>query len=421
MKITILAVGTRGDVQPYVALGLGLKAAGNEVRVAAASNFEQFIRSYGLEYGRLEGNFRDLMEADTVQQVMTGRNPVQVYREMTNLSRQILDKFSSDLWQVGQGADGLIYSTVALTGYSIAEKLQIPSFWAPLQPMSRTHSFPSVMMSSGNHYNNTMNWFTHLIEEQAAWQPLRSYTNQWRKDFLRLPPYPFKGLRPQLPKMHYPIIYGFSPAVVSKPPDWGDQVHVSGYWFLDHQKGWQPPVGLVDFINNGKPPIYIGFGSMNNREATKMTRTVIDAVTLAGHRAILATGWGSLTDVDLPDTIYQVDAVPHDWLFPQMAAVVHHGGAGTAAAAFRAGVPSVIIPHVMDQPFWGRRAFELGVSPQPIPRKQVTAENLATAITTALNGAELRQRASTLGKQIRSENGIARAVELATYYLSRQK
>jgi len=418
MKITILAVGTRGDVQPYVALGLGLKAAGNEVRVAAASNFEHFIRSYGLEYGRLEGNFRELMEADTVQKVMTGHSPVQVYREMTNLSRQILDKFSSDLWQVGQGAEGLIYSTVALTGYSIAEKLRIPSFWAPLQPMSRTHSFPSVVMSSGNHRSSTMNWITHLIEEQMAWQPLRVYTNQWRKDFLGLPPYPFKGLRPQLPKMRYPVIYGFSPAVVSKPSDWGDNVHVSGYWFLDQQKDWQPPAGLVDFINNGEPPIYIGFGSMNNREAAKMTRTVIDAVALAGQRAVVATGWGSLTDADLPDTIYKVDSVPHDWLFPQMAAVVHHGGAGTAAAAFRVGIPSVVIPHVMDQPFWGWRAFELGVSPQPIPRKRVTAENLATAITTALNDTELRQRASALGKQIRSEDGVAKAVELATHYLS---
>jgi len=420
MKITILAVGTRGDVQPYVALGLGLKEAGNEIRVAAASNFERFICNYGLEYGRLEGNFRELMEADTVQQVMAGRNPIQVYREMTNLSRQILDKFSSDLWQVAQGADGLIYSTVALTGYSIAEKLRIPSFWAPLQPMSRTHSFPSVMMSTGNHRNNKLNWLTHLIEEQAAWQPIRVYTNRWRKDFLGLPPYPFKGLRPQLSNMRYPIVYGFSPAVVSKPPDWGDWIQVSGYWFLEHQKDWQPPAGLEDFINNGKPPIYIGFGSMNHREAAKMTRTVIDAVSLTGQRAVLATGWDSLTDADLPDTMYRVDAIPHDWLFPQMAAVVHHGGAGTTATAFRAGVPGVIIPHVMDQPFWGRRAFELGVSPQPIPRKQVTAESLATAITTALNDADLRQRASALGKRIRSENGIARAVELATHYLSSQ-
>ena len=420
MKITILAVGTRGDVQPYVALGLGLKAAGNEVRVAAASNFEQFIRNYGLEYGRLEGNFRDLMEADTVQKVMTGRSPVQVYREMTNLSRQILDKFSADLWQVGQGADGLIYSTVALTGYSIAEKLGIPSFWAPLQPMSRTRSFPSVLMSGGNHQNSTMNWLTHLLEEQMAWQPLRVYTNQWRKDFLGLPPYPFKGLRPELPKMRYPIIYGFSPAVVSKPPDWGDSVHIAGYWFLDQQKDWQPPAGLVDFISDGKSPIYIGFGSMNNREAAQMTRTVIDAVALTEQRAVVATGWGSLADLDLPDTIYKVDSVPHDWLFPKMAAVVHHGGAGTAAAAFRAGVPSVIVPHVMDQPFWGQRALELGVSPHPLPRKQVTAENLAAAIKSAVNDADLRQRASALGKQIRSEDGVAKAVELASHYLSRQ-
>jgi UDP:flavonoid glycosyltransferase YjiC (YdhE family) len=159
---------------------------------------------------------------------------------------------------------------------------------------------------------------------------------------------------------------------------------------------------------------------MNNREAKKMAQIIVDAVTLGKERAILATGWGSLADVDLPDTIYKVAAIPHDWLFPRMAAAVHHGGAGTTAAALRAGIPSVIIPHIMDQPFWGQRVFDLGVGPQPLPRKKVTAERLAKAIAMTRNDKDMKRQASTLAKQIGAEHGVTRAVELMSSYLSIQ-
>ncbi len=420
MKITILAVGTRGDVQPYIALGLGLRSAGHEIRIAAASNFEQFVRSYGLEYTRLEGNFRELMAANTMQQFMARRNPIQVYREMTLMLRHILECFAADSWQACQGADAVIFSTIAVTGYHVAEKLGLPSCWAPLQPISRTRAFPSVISPISDHRYGTLNWLTHLVEEQLTWQPSRNFVNQWRKDFLELRPYPFTGPNALLEKQHYPIIYGYSPAVLPKPADWGDWIHVAGYWFLDHPADWQPPADLVDFIHAGQPPIYIGFGSMNNREATDMTRVVVEAVTLAKVRAVLATGWGSLAEVNLPDTIYQVDAVPHDWLFPQMAAAVHHGGAGTTAAALRAGIPSVTVPHFMDQPFWGRRVFDLGVGPQPLQRKRLTAEHLAQAITMTINDQAMKRRAAALAEQIRAENGITTAVELMTRYLSGQ-
>ncbi len=418
MRITILAVGTRGDVQPYIALGLGLRAAGHDVRVAAASNFESFVRTYGLDYARLEGNFRELMGADAMQQFMARRNPVHVYREMTKLLRHILECFATDSWNACQDADAVIFSTIAVTGYHVAEKLDIPSCWAPLQPMSRTRAFPSVIVPIGNDRNGTLNWLTHIFEEQIAWQPSRDFINRWRKDFLGLKPCPFSGPYALLEKKHYPIIYGYSPTVLPKPSDWGDWIHVSGYWFLDHHEPWQPPAALVNFIDAGTPPVYVGFGSMNNREAGKLTKVVVDAVTTAKQRAVLATGWGSLHDVDLPDTIFKVDAIPHDWLFPQMAVAIHHGGAGTTAAALRAGIPSITIPQIMDQPFWGQRVFNLGAGARPIPRKHVTAERLARTITMTVKDKDMQQRAATLGKHIRTENGITRAVELIAHYLS---
>jgi UDP:flavonoid glycosyltransferase YjiC (YdhE family) len=420
MKITILSVGTRGDVQPYIALGLGLRAAGNDVRIAAASNFEQFILRYGLEYARLEGNFREIMETDTIQKFMAKGNPLRAYHELTEIIRHILECFAADSWKACQGVDAVIFSGLGVTGYHIAEKLGIPSCWAPLQPMSRTHSFPSALVPIGNNRTGTLNWFTHIIEEQMSWQPARSFINRWRKDFLGLKPIPFIGPNALLEKRHYPLIYGYSPTVLPRPSDWGDWIHVSGYWFLDCLADWQPPADLVDFITTGKPPVYIGFGSMNNREAGEMTQIVMDAVNLTKQRAVLATGWGSFVDVSLPDTIYKVDAIPHDWLFPQMAAAVHHGGAGTTAAALRAGIPNITVPHIMDQPFWGQRVFDLGVGPKPLRRKQITAECLANAITMTINNKDMKRRATVLAEQISTEDGTAKAVELITRYLSTQ-
>lgn len=419
MKIAVLAVGTRGDVQPYIALGLGLQAAGNDVRIAAASNFEQFISSYGLEYARLEGNFRELMETDTMQRLMVKRNPLHAYREMTAMLQHVLESFATDSWKACQDSDAIIFSSIAVTGYSVAEKLGIPSCWAPLQPMSRTSSFPSVISSSSKYNNRMLNWLSHIIEEQTTWQPSRDFINHWRKDFLDLEPYPFTGPFALLEKKHYPIIYGYSPTVLPKPPDWGDWIHISGYWFLDHPNNWQPPATLVDFIKAGKPPIYIGFGSMNNREAERMTQVVVDAIVSTNERAVMTTGWGSLADVNLPDTIYKIDAIPHDWLFPQMTAAVHHGGAGTTAAALRAGIPNIIIPHMMDQSFWGQRVFELGVGTRPIHRKNITAELLADSIQVVLKDKDVRQRAAALGEQIGAEDGIAKAAELMTCYLKK--
>ncbi len=420
MKITILSVGTRGDVQPYIALGLGLRAAGNDVCIAAASNFEQFICGYGLEYARLEGNFRELMEADIMQQLMEKRNPLQAYGEMTKMLRHILECFAADSWKACQGADAVIFSTLGVTGYHIAEKLGIPNCWALLQPMSCTRAFPSVIMPVGKYHSGTLNWFTHFIEDQMSWQPARGFINRWRKDFLGLKPMPFMGPKALLEKRRYPMIYGYSPTVLPKPSDWGDSIHVVGYWFLDRADDWQPPATLEDFIKSGSQPIYIGFGSMNNREVGEMTQIVVEAISQAKVRAVLATGWGSLADFNLPDTIYKVDAIPHDWLFPQMAAAVHHGGAGTTAAALRAGIPNITIPYVMDQPFWGRRVFELGVGPQPIQRPQITAQSLAKNITMTINDKDMQRRATALAEQINAENGVANAVELITHYLSIQ-
>ncbi len=419
MKITILAVGTRGDVQPYIALGLGLQAAGHKVSIAAPSNFEEFIVGYGLIYKQLEANFRELMESETVQELMAKRNPILAYKNMTKALQRILECFTADSWTACQNTDGIIFSSASVPGYSIAERLGIPSCWAPLQPLSRTKAFPSVIYSDGKRNNETLNWISHILEEQFTWQGSRKFINSWRKNVLGLEPYPFGGPYKILEKKKFPIIYGYSSSVLPKPKDWGDWIHVTGYWYLNHPADWKPSDSLLQFLNDGSTPIYIGFGSMNNREAEVMTRIIAEGIKKVNVRAILSTGWDSLGGIELPDTILKVDSVPHDWLLPRTTCIIHHGGAGTTAAALRAGIPGLVVPHIMDQPFWGQRVFDLGVGPQPIPRKQLTAEKLAQGITSMLNNKEMKERSYLLGAQIRDENGITKAVELIEKYLSK--
>jgi UDP:flavonoid glycosyltransferase YjiC (YdhE family) len=214
-------------------------------------------------------------------------------------------------------------------------------------------------------------------------------------------------------------LYGYSPHLVPKPPDWGDNHHVTGFWFFGATPGWAPPPGLEDFLAAGPPPVYVGFGSMHNRDAAAVTALVHEALGRAGQRGVLYTGWGGLREVPRSDRVFAVGAVPHDWLFPRVAAAVHHGGAGTVAASLRAGVPSVLVPFMADQPFWARRVFALGAAPPPVPRKRLTAERLTAAIHAAVTDPAIRRNAADLGGKVRAEDGVDRAVEMFERYVGR--
>lgn len=215
-----------------------------------------------------------------------------------------------------------------------------------------------------------------------------------------------------MPDLSIPMLYAHSPTVLARPADWRPDWHVTGFWFLDAPPDWTPPKSLTDFLAAGPPPVYIGFGSMSNRQPAQTTAIVVEALRRSGQRAILATGWGGLASSDQRGDLFVIDEVPHDWLFPQVAAVVHHGGVGTTAAGLRAGVPAVIVPQFGDQYFWGDHAQRIGAALRPLPRKQLTADKLAAALQQVTQDVDLRHRASAVGAMIRAEDGIIQAVRL---------
>lgn len=398
MKISILAFGSRGDVQPYTALGLGLQEAGHKVGLAAFSRFKGLVENRGLDFHSLGIDLGDLRES--------GRK-----------LKPMMERMQEGFWQASQGTEAIIFSTLGLNAYHVAEKLKIPCLWALTIPIfGRTRSQPALLPPLP--LGGSFNLLAHILTEQGTQQTLGRLFNTWRRKHLGLPPIPlYRFAYTQLRGQPVPMLYCYSPAVLPKPPDWGEHAHVTGYWTLNQPPDWQPPADLVDFLDSGPPPIYIGFGSETERDPKDINRLVLDALRGSGQRGVIAMGWGGLRGSDLPDSVFLTGFVPHDWLFPRMAAVVHHGGAGTTGAGLRAGVPNIIIPHSNDQPFWGRRVHALGAGPHPIPRKRLTANRLAQAIRAAVTDEATRERAAALGETIRAEDGVGNAVRIFNRFI----
>ncbi|MCB0034863.1 MAG: glycosyltransferase family 1 protein [Anaerolineales bacterium] len=418
MHITLLTIGSRGDVQPFVALAAGLQAAGFRTRLATHARFEALAAEYGLEFAPIHTDPQAMLHSDAGRAWLdSDRNPIGLIWNMIRLGKPIFEQLIQDAEAACVGTDLIIYSLFGNAAYSIGQKMGIPTILANLQPMfgptaafpaPGSPTWPSAIPLLGSWYNK----FSYRLVEQVFWQPFRPLVNQWRKEHLGLPKIPFWGPYKQLYEDRAPSLYAYSPAVIPRPAEWPEWYHVTGYWFLDEPTDWAPPADLQAFLEAGPPPVYIGFGSMTDKNPAELTNMIVTALTKAGQRGILHSGWAGLNTAALPDTIFVVDEIPHAWLFPHMAAVVHHGGAGTTAAGLRAGVPNLVVPYFADQHFWGEQVTDLGVGPAALPRRSLTAAQLGLAIQTAVSNQPMRDKAAALGAQIRQEDGVARAIEL---------
>lgn len=412
MLFTILSAGSRGDTQPYIALGLALKKTGHRVRIATFENYADFVKGHGLEFFSIRGDVSLVASGEGARDARQADNPLKLILSFNKLKSYIFD-LQKDFYLACSGSDAIIYHPGFPIGYFIAQHMKIPSILAAPFPMTPTRAFPALIFYNGIRYGKIGNMITHKIFEQIMWSvssaPIKKF---WKAEFGHEPQdfgCPFSRQKTR----RLPTVISCSDHVFPRPGDWPPFVSNTGYWFLDEENGWEPSNDLLGFIRNGPPPVYVGFGSIGDPAlAQETTAMVIDALRLCGQRGVLATGWHGLSQLrTLPENIFILESAPHAWLFPRMAAVVHHGGAGTTAAGLRAGIPQVIIPSGNDQHAWGRRMLELGVGSKPIPRNKLSADKLSGAIRHALTQ-PIADKAKELGLKIRSENGAVTAANI---------
>jgi sterol 3beta-glucosyltransferase len=417
MKLVILTAGTRGDVEPCLALALGLRRAGHDVTLAADAHFEAFVTGRDVRFAPIRADFLALFQSEEGKALLSGNLLRQMLTGLPAKATAMRQRMMEDAWQAARGADAVLYHPRLLGAYDAVEKLGVPSVmveFLPLLTPTREFSFPLV---PGLRLGGLVNRFSYSAVRFAQ-VPFTGIRNRWRTRALGLPPRSWYADDFKRAGRRLPLLYAFSRHVIPPPADWPGPTEATGYWFLDLPTGWRPPEDLLAFLQAGPPPVCVGFGSMVSTDPRRMTEVVVAALRQTGQRGVLLTGWGGLGRTDLPETIFQMEAAPHGWLFPQSAAVVHHGGMGTTAAGLRAGRPTIICPFFHDQPFWGKVVHDLGVGPRPIPQKRLSADRLAEAIRVATTDEGMRQRAEALGAKIRSEDGVARAIEVIGTYLA---
>jgi UDP:flavonoid glycosyltransferase YjiC (YdhE family) len=415
MHIVILALGSRGDVQPFVALGVALQRAGHTVTIAAAADYATLVTDYGVGFAPVAGAVAELMNFELVNALLDGaENPLRFARDFLCELDPLLPRIVADCWTAAQTADLLVVSTLGLlVGTHLSEKRACPLVAVHMHPLfadpERAHvNFPHA--PSWLPLRKAYHRLTYHLGWHGFWQFLRRPLNRARRQALELPPLSPWQLY-QRARQPLPALFAYSPLVAPPDSPLRAHAHVTGYWPLPSPPNWQPSPTLVDFLQQGPPPVLVSFGSiLGGRDPDKMTTLLVAALAHSGHRGLIYRGWGDLGNIPLPSTVLAIDDTPHDWLFPQLAAVVHHGGAGVTATALRHGTPQVVVPVFGDQRFWGERVQALHCGPVAIPRSQITAVNLAAAVTQATTDPAIAAGVAQMRARLQQEDGVATAV-----------
>ncbi|CAG81176.2 sterol 3-beta-glucosyltransferase [Yarrowia lipolytica] len=413
MLFTLLTIGSRGDVQPYISLGKALIEEGHRVRIATHSEFKDWIEGYGIEFKEVAGDPSELMKI----MVDHGVFSVSFLRDAASKFRGWINELLASSWEACQGSDVLIESPSAMAGIHIAEALQIPYFRAFTMPWSRTRAYPHAFIVPDQKMGGSYNYLTYVMFDNVFWKGISGQVNRWRKKTLHLP-------RTNLDHMEQnkvPFLYNVSPAVLPPPVDFPDWIKITGYWFLDEgSKDYTPDDKLCRFMekarNDGKKLVYIGFGSIVVSDPTALTKSVVESVLKADVRCILNKGWSDRLgkkdakepEIPLPEEVLQITNCPHDWLFPQIDACVHHGGSGTTGAGLRAGLPTIIKPFFGDQFFYANRVEDLGAG---IHLRKLNVSQFSKALWEATHNERIIAKAAAVGRQIRSENGVISAIQ----------
>ncbi|MFG1708045.1 glycosyltransferase [Nonomuraea sp. M3C6] len=417
MKVLILTHGTRGDVQPYAALALALRLAGHEVVLGAPAGSASVAQPYGLTYFPLDDGPNKLIDDSEIREAIEnnyrGLRGKKVALDVMRRTKPLMARVMADMAAAAEGGADVVVHPPGIPAHHIAERLGVPAVPAGLQPVwVPTGAFPNPMMM-GLKAPQAFNRATYLPTKLLLRSAAAGVADELRRDTLHLPRR--RGRHDVLRASDggpVTMLHGFSRLVLPAGLDYPSWVHTTGFWYLPAAEGWTPPAELSAFLEDGEPPVYIGFGSMAGTDPRRVGHVVREAVSRAGVRAVLVSGWGGIQVDDLPGNVLLLDQAPHDWLFPRMAAIVHHGGGGTTGAALVAGRPQVVCPFVGDQPFWAARMHAAGVAVPPQPQRRLTPDGLAAAIKLAVTDRALAERAQSLGQRIRAEDGVTTAVKI---------
>jgi len=390
-----------------------LQRRGHEVKIAAPHRFTDLVGAHGISFVPLAGDPEEISRRINNAGTNAARVITYIWDYIFRIARQV----SRSAFEACDGADLIIHSFLfTVGGHSWARQHGIPDVSVQTFPVfAPTWEFPSVAMARLP--PGVLSYLSHWLAIQTFWYGGNTGYGPARRANADIPYpkrlyWPFDKSRPL--HLRTPMLCAYSPTVLPRPGDWKENIHVTGYLFLD-QENYRPPAEITDFLDSAPAPICITFGSMVNREAERVVRAGMDAIDNTKNRAIFLSGWKGYKPDHMPENMAFVEALPHDWLFPRCKMVIHHGGAGTTGAGLRAGVPNIVVPHTADQPFWGIQVHKIGAGPEPILVKKLTVGNLSRAIAEA-GAPAIRERAQAIGQRIRSEDGLAEAIRQIEAY-----
>jgi sterol 3beta-glucosyltransferase len=408
LRITILTYGSRGDVQPFVALGLGLQKAGHTVKLAAPHRFSGFVEQFGISFAPLPGDPEEI----SLRLNESRKNVLRAIKSMRGYIYSIAGPVSQAAVAACIDADLIIHSFLFTTGgHSLARAQGIPDVSIQGFPMfAPTRAYPNVALP--NLSPGVLSYFSHWLAAKIFWYGGNWGFKEWavtKPDGIDFNLYwPFDPSNPR----QTPLLFAYSPIVLPKPTDWtAKNIHITGYFTLETSDTYDPPADLVDYLASGDPPVCVTFGSMVNKDAENLFRIIREALKRTCRRGIILSGWSGIGTSDYDENLIYLESAPHDWLLPRCSSVLHHGGAGTTAAGLRAGIPNLVIPHAGDQWFWGKRIAAIGAGPSPIDLDSLSIESLASAINQS-DDDRLRRQAEEIGRRIRAEDGVVEAVRL---------
>lgn len=421
MKIMIMTLGTRGDVQPFVALAGALAGAGHEAVLCGPHRFADFATEHGVSYAGVDDGPMRLLDAPAEAGAALIQGGVRARLGQIRLMPAMFTQLLTECWQVasdgaGAGADVVVHNGQILAGQHVAEALDVPAVLGlPLPMYLPTRAFPWPGSSTPTWLPPALNRVTYTGMKLPA-VVFGRVIDRWRRGTLGLPSRPRRHDPTRRPDGRAAtVLHAHSPAVLPRPGDWPVGAEVTGYWFVPPAPAL--PEAVEEFLAAGPSPVFAGFGSMTGMNPESVTNAVVEAAAAVGRRLIVAAGWGGIDGdgaVNAADRLgvecVVVGEVDYQLLFPRVAVVVHHGGAGTTGVAFAAGRPQVICPFAVDQPFWGRLAHARGVAPSPLPQKYLTAAALADRLRTALRPGT-SAAAEAIGAQVHAETGLHAAVE----------